>query len=385
MDSVIRDLDKAIELLPVDWNEIATGQLTLNQNIGRATKGTALAVKAICLMYAASPLFNGTVTGNYVYNTDYAKRSAEAAWEVIKLANEEGVYALEPWETYSNIFYRWDGIIAKSKEHILTEVIRGTSAYEYQAFRPEVDQTTSPTENYVRRFGMANGLPTYDPASGFNESDPWTNREPRFYYNIWLDGDRIATTINDDRAFVRYYVGAQPQVGTTGYGYRKFMDENVNWFDANIGGWVYRSQHITFSELYLIYAEMVNEAYGPNGTHPGANITAIDAVNIIRNRAEVPDVHSKYTGNTEIFREIIRDERAVELAFEYKRWYDIRRWYVAHLPEYREKYKLEFDKEHTYFKKVLLETTVFEERHYWLPFPDEQVKLYPEWTQNPGW
>ena len=131
MDSVIRDLDKAIELLPVDWNEIATGQLTLNQNIGRATKGTALAVKAICLMYAASPLFNGTVTGNYVYNTDYAKRSAEAAWEVIKLANEEGVYALEPWETYSNIFYRWDGIIAKSKEHILTEVKNITISFPW--------------------------------------------------------------------------------------------------------------------------------------------------------------------------------------------------------------------------------------------------------------
>jgi len=385
MDSVIRDLDKAIELLPVDWDNIATGQLTLNQNIGRATKGTALAVKAICLMYAASPLFNGTETGNYVYNTDYARRSAETAWEVIKLANEESIYALEPWETYSQIFYRWDGIIAKSKEHILTEVVRGTSAYEFMAFRPEQDQSTSPTENYVRRFGMANGLPIDDPESGFDENNPWENREPRFYYNLWLDGDRIATTINDERAFVRYYEGAQPKVGTTGYGYKKFMNENVNWWDGNIGGWVYRSPHIRFSEMYLIYAEMVNEAYGPNGKLPDADISAVDAVNIIRNRAGVPDVHSKYTGSTEVFREIVRDERAVELAFEYKRWYDIRRWHVAHLPEYREHYKLEFDRDHTYFKKVLLETTVFEERHYWLPFPDEQVKLYPEWKQNPGW
>lgn len=386
IEKVVADLDKAIDLLPFDWDDIATGQLTLNQNIGRVTKGTALAVKAQALLYAASPLFNGTVTGNYEYNIEYAKESAEAAWQVIKLANEEGVYALEPWETYSDIFYRWDGTIPKSKEHILMEVVRGIAAYEWQQFNPSPgEQTTSPTENYVSRFGMANGLPIDDPDSGFDENNPWENREPRFYYNHWLDGDRIATTINDDRAFVRYYEGRTPQVGRTGYGHRKYMDENVNWYDGHIGFWYYRVPHLRFSEMYLIYAEMANEAYGPHGVHPGADISAVDAINIIRNRAGVPNVNAKYTGSIEVFRERIWDERAVELAYEAKRWYDIRRWHVGHLPEYKEKYKLEFDADHTYFKKVLLETTVFEERHYWLPFPDEQIKLYPEWKQNPGW
>lgn len=69
-----------------------------------------------------------------------------------------------------------------------------------------------------------------------------------------------------------------------------------------------------------------------------------------------------------IFREIIRQERAVELAFENHRWYDLRRWYIAHEKEYKELYALEFDQGHTYFNKVLYQTKTFEMKHYWLPF-----------------
>jgi len=46
---------------------------------------------------------------------------------------------------------------------------------------------------------------------------------------------------------------------------------------------------------------------------------------------------------------------------------------------------LNFDKEHTYFEEVIIETILFSEKHYWLPFPISQINLYPEWKQNPGW
>jgi hypothetical protein len=133
-----------------------------------------------------------------------------------------------------------------------------------------------------------------------------------------------------------------------------------------------------------MYAEAVNEAYGPSGSAPGGP-AALEAVNMIRQRAGVPPVDARFLVSKESFREIIRQERAVELAFEGHRWYDLRRWYVSHLPQYREKYELQFDKDHTYFKKVLFHTTVFEMKHYWLPFTNDQVTLYPEFKQNPGW
>ncbi|MGV8094973.1 MAG: RagB/SusD family nutrient uptake outer membrane protein [Mangrovibacterium sp.] len=144
------------------------------------------------------------------------------------------------------------------------------------------------------------------------------------------------------------------------------------------------SPHLRLAEVYLNYAEAVNEAYGPTGSIPGG-ITAAEALNIVRNRAGVPDVDARYLNDKAAFREIARQERAVELCFEGHRWNDLRRWHIAHLLKYREKYHLEFDKEYTYFKKVLDVTTVHDEKHYWLPFEVAQVNMYPEFKQNPGW
>jgi hypothetical protein len=141
---------------------------------------------------------------------------------------------------------------------------------------------------------------------------------------------------------------------------------------------------LRLAEVYLNYAEAVNEAFGPTGSIPGG-ITAAAAVNFVRARAGVPNVDQRYLNSKEEFREIVRQERAVELAFEGHRWNDIRRWHVAHLPRYKEKYYLEFDKGHTYFKKYLYATSIFEEKHYWLPFEVNQVTLYPGFQQNPGW
>ena len=139
-------------------------------------------------------------------------------------------------------------------------------------------------------------------------------------------------------------------------------------------------------DIYLMYAEAVNEVYGPTtvpANIPGG-LTAAQAVNFIRARAGVPDVDAQYL-NKDDFREVIINERDVELAFEGHRWFDLRRWHRSHLLENREVYGLEFDAAHTYFNKVLYRTNVFEDKHWWLPFQVDQVSLYPEFTQNAGW
>jgi hypothetical protein len=75
----------------------------------------------------------------------------------------------------------------------------------------------------------------------------------------------------------------------------------------------------------------------------------------------------------------------VELCFEGSRWNDMRRWYIAHLPENKVQYDLVFDKNHTFFNRVVVFNRVFEQKHYWMPFYKQQTQLYPEWPQNPGW
>jgi len=392
-EKVIADLEKAVELLPVDWDDTEVGQRTGGDNIGRINKGAALGILSEVLLYCGSPLMNGVSTGSYTYNTDYLKRCAEVAWDLIKLA-DEGVYGLEPWATLPEVFRTMNRTFPNyKKETIFAALPRYdarwfTQTYKFSALGGGA-WFTSPTHNYTEFFEMSNGLPIDDPASGYDETDPWNNRDPRFRFNYILDGDRIVESVSDERAFAQLYVGGKQRNtnnSMTGYGWKKFDHIRANNIDNGWGS-SYHTQcpRIRLAEVYLIYAEAVNEVYGPNGTHPGATLTAIDAINVVRNRANMPDVNAKFTTDTETFRERIRNERAVELAFEAKRWYDIRRWYVAHLPKYKELYGLEFDKDHTYFKKVLLYTRTFDLKHYWFPFPTDQVTLYPGWSQNPGW
>jgi starch-binding outer membrane protein, SusD/RagB family len=397
VEKVMDDLGRALDLLPVDWELTEVGSRTVGNNAGRLTKGMALAMRAEVMLFMGSPLFNGTVTRNFNYDEEYLKRSAAEAWEVIKLADQK-VYELEPYETISDVFYTINRQIPGKKELIFSGIPRHHSRNAPGAARQMLfaiagggNNTASPNAKYVENYGMANGLPIHDPESGYDPSAPFTGRDPRFYNDLRIDRSRNAQTINDARAFAQLYVGGRDKSADnsrTGYGYKKFIGPTCNTLDNGWGGganyWTLVPR-IRLAEIYLIYAEAVNEAYGPNGTHPGAGLTAVQAINIVRNRAGVPDVHSKYTTSKELFRERIRNERAVELAFEFKRWFDIRRWYIAHLEEYKTIYYLNFDKDWTQFETIPGRIKVFDLKHYWMPFPVEQVNIYKEWPQNPGW
>ena len=391
-EKILNDLKTAEDLLPEDWDDIVSGQPTLGKNFGRPTKGQALALQAEALLFCGSPLFNGIETGNYVYNTDYCKRAAEAAWKVIEIANN-GKYALTTWANYFNNFFTKNSTFPVTKEIILSPPYRGTGYYfqtpcTFLSIGGE-SSYISPTQNYIEYFEASNGLPIDDPAANFDPMNPWVNRDPRFKYNIYVDGDRIVRSLNDDRAFAQLYIGGRErsaQASVTGFGWRKFVDETINKYDGTSGVFRFNLPRMRLAEIYLIYAEAANEAYnGPYGKDPNAIITALDAVNKIRTRAGMPDVNAKFLTDKETFRARIWNERAVEFAYEGKRREDLRRWHVATDLKYRELYELQFDMPHTYFKKVLVKTINFAEQHYWLPFPTNQITLYSGWKQNPGW
>ena len=392
-ERVSADFAKAAQLLPADWDETQVGLATKGFNAGRATKLAAYGYLGKNLLYAASPLMNGVETGDYVYDTDLSRRAADAFLEVIKLVNQ-GYSGLEDWANYYRSFYNLQrNVPALSKEVLFNNpVYQVYKRWDYGDFFLTAlgawGTFSAPTQNYVERFGMANGLSIDESDSGFDPSNPWVNRDPRFYYNIEYDGVRIVQKYENVDTYAQYYTGGRhrdSKNSLTGYGYKKFKHVTCNKYDngwANVYG--YENPDLRLADVYLMYAEAVNEAYGPTGSAQGGP-TAVEAVNIIRNRAQLPDVDSRYYATKEKFREFLRDERAVELAFEGHRWHDLRRWYIAHLPEYREKYALDFDKNHTYFNRTLFITRVFDPKHYWLPFPTDQVNLYPEFKQNPGW
>ena len=96
----------------------------------------------------------------------------------------------------------------------------------------------------------------------------------------------------------------------------------------------------------------------------------------------------------------VRRERAVELAFEGFRFNDLQRWLLLTEYPYNVKTSQEFDRMETdtYFEKndpcnarvsnwreEPILKRIYGIKHYWLPLPDKDVYLYPEFGQNPGW
>lgn len=402
-----KDLEAAAELLPIKWDETTVGIQTLGNNFQRVTRSTAYGYAGKSLLYAASPLMQKSSNGNTAYDAELCKKAAEDFAKVIKLSVENGAYSLQPFATYLDQFYiqnsqailpggvevmwgptqhsstwvRWNMYVAYTLQQL------GGNYFEY-----------APCHNYIQNFGMANGLPLDDSGSGYNPSDPWVNRDPRFYKLIVLDGDPLAnaSSAGVDR-FAQLYRGGRHRSSAngslTGYLFKKYVPMvGYNTFDGYglDRSLQSRPPFMRLADIYLMYAEAVLQGYGSaTASFPG-NITALEAVNFVRARAGVPAVDAKFTGSKDAFMKIIIQERAVELAFEMNRFYDLRRWLLAGSDPYLNKTELQFDRDPVTKKpiniqeKVIL-TRVFKDRHWWLPLPVNQVTIYQDFYQNPGW
>jgi hypothetical protein len=403
---VAQDFEDAAALLPVNWDYTETGKPTLGDNHVRITKIHALSFLGKNLLYAASPMMNESSGGSATYDTELCQRAAQAFADVIRICNETGAYQLQSWETRTDNFWVWSPgltLMSGGTEVIMNQMpytFYGPSATTIRASSPVQfgagnNRTEVPTQNYVKNYGMANGLPLDDPESGYNPDDPWTGREPRFYVDIVYDGVQMVTsTAGGADRFAQLYNGGRHKGGTqgsmTGYYLRKYTPLGTNSWDGKLGAIRCYQPRMRLGDVYLMYAEAALWGYGSaSGAAPGSGLTAEQAFNVIRNRAQLPDITAKYTATKEIFMEEIIRERAVELAFEGQRWYDLRRWNLATDLKYREKTSINFDRgtggKPVNIYETVLVTKVFEKKQNWVPFPVSETKIYEGFPQNPGW
>ncbi|MGS0524348.1 RagB/SusD family nutrient uptake outer membrane protein [Zobellia nedashkovskayae] len=115
----------------------------------------------------------------------------------------------------------------------------------------------------------------------------------------------------------------------TGYLVKKMIPENWNLNNAGSDSRFLNMPYMRMAEIYLNYAEAVNEASGPNGTAGGLALTGIEALNVLRRRVGHVEVNAQYTDSQDNFRELVRNEFRVELCFEYHTWFDQIRWRTA--------------------------------------------------------
>jgi hypothetical protein len=141
-----------------------------------------------------------------------------------------------------------------------------------------------------------------------------------------------------------------------------------------------------------MYAEAVTFSTGgtPQSTSGNYTMTAEQALNVVRNRAQLPNIDAKFTGTKDVFFEEIVRERAVELIFEGARFCDLRRWNRNGDPRYLDKTAIDFDQDPVTKKPLninerLVVKRVAQKKHNWIPIQVKFTKLYEGFPQNPGW
>jgi len=365
----------------------------------------AMAIKARALLYAASPLNNDK--GNVAWED-----AAKANWEAIQQALVLN-YELLPMDKFKQNFngnkysneqlYGWyagkNSPSAGHTQYLLPGVFNNS----------QYNSGECPTQNTVDKFETVYGDPLNTEADRiaaakaghFNEQDPYSNRDPRLTFTIIYNQTSMPGSWQNGKAQIWIQGSTYGEISNpnftgytqTGYLSRKRWGGESQKNNVSVD---YTEPVIRLGELYLNYAEAANEAYGPNTPAPGASLSAVQAINVIRNRAGMPDVLPQFTTSKEIFRDRIKNERTVELAFEGHYFYDIRRWMDAPAVYSGTLYGISVEKVTvspdypTGFKytRVPLPATrqvAWKEGMYYLPFADKDYKLMKNFQFGPVW
>ncbi|MDP4270508.1 MAG: RagB/SusD family nutrient uptake outer membrane protein [Bacteroidota bacterium] len=407
-DRVAEDLRAAADLLPVDWEKTAAGVvLTAGDNKQRITKMVALAYLGKNYLYAGSPLMNKASTGNASFDPEYCKKAAKAFGEMLSIVDSgDSWLKLVDFKDYSTLFYGTPGgLIPGGSEAVFQSPVysswfKGCPWGPSSIFQAKCIGAgySSPNARYVENYGMANGLPISDPESGYNPADPWSNRDPRFYNDIVIDGDKIikgsAPADKEKYRYAALYTGgaARDNAGAsrTGYLLRKLTPMTTNDIDGYPNNYMHLS-YMRLADVYLMYAEAVLQGYGTAiSSDPDYKLTAEEAFNKVRTRCGASPIAKKYVADKAMFMSEIVRERAVELGFEGDfRFNDLRRWLMWNDKKYLEKTAVDFDRgangKPINMKERVVTTRIFAEKNYWLPLKISDVKLYPSFSQNPGY
>lgn len=389
MDSIVALIDEAIPDLawevedPENWD-------------GRFTQAGAMGLKARVLLFGASPLFNDSepyLAGEasekemtWFGGEDPAlwDRAAQAAEDLILRIDAMGGYGLvntgNPRQDFQDAYYkRGNGeILISTRVRYQSPGWWNGNYYFYQSAGNY--GTGCPTNEYVEMFDMADGTPIDEAGSGWDPDDPWNNRDPRLYETVLVNGDDYQGRTAELWIGGRERKNANWKGTISGFGLRKFLLERNN---ASSVGSVVHWPYLRLSEIYLSYAEALNEING------GPTAEAYDAVNRIRDRVGLSDLPSGMSQSE--FREAVLKERACEFGYEEVRWFDIIRWKRGDLfQQALHGVNTTQNDDGSYSYKVF----ELPERYWqnnWSPkwylsaFPPDEINKDYGLVQNPGW
>ena len=402
---IMEDADKAIELLPLDYKKFADSEIPEKyKNIGvtnasdyRRVCGEeyrglmsgriALAVRAQTALLAASPAFQSGSGMTWEQAADYAA-------EIIEKANGGGGCGLDAdgleWYTLADKDYGTGGSPA---EVIWRSSTDDNNTLETANFPPSLygNGRVNPTQNLVDAFPMANGYPISETSGNYDAENPYDNRDPRLAKYIVYNGSKqgpsdteiITGTYGTNTDVVNKESGRSTR---TGYYLRKLLRKECNPNSQYNTKKKHYTARIRYTEMFLIYAEAANEAWGPQNNH-GHLFSAYDVIKAIRTRAGLGiDNGDAYLesikDNKDKMRELIRNERRIELCFEY-----LRRWNVDLTKLNETALGVEISKNGSVmnYSPLTVEKRKYEEYMIYGPIPFAEVMKWSNLEQNVGW
>lgn len=370
-DFIITECSEVAKKLPNNYDN------TQNKEYGRITKSAALALKARAALYLASPLYNENK------DVELWKNAAKYAYEIISNASELGC-GLD--DNFSTLF---GPVNQRSKEVLLYRPTGKNNHFESKNFPFGVkngNTSTCPSENLASAFEMKDGTP-FDWDNPAMKANPYANRDPRFYQTIVHNGMKWPA----DKAVEIYEGGANgqplPKATTTGYYLRKYVNNDISF---EPGAPTAKAQHnwvlFRYAEILLNYAEaMVNAFDDINYKGSGLDMSALEAINLIRQRKSVNMPNLSSSLSTEDFIKKLKNERRVELAFEGHRFWDLRRW--KELDANKTIYGVSIIKNgiSMEYNKIKVEDRTMEDKMYFYPFTDVELSKNHNIKQNYGW
>ena len=262
------------------------------------------------------------------------------------------------------------------------------------------------SQQLVDAFPMANGYPISHPSSGYDPQDPYKDRDPRFYSNIFYNNSQAKR--NNTGAVMYTFEnwtdgkdvqGRVRQNSRTNYHIKKFVYMGWNQGDTRIETQPRSKYYIRWAHMILTFAEATNHVVGPNdkATH---GLSAKEAIQYLRSRKTydgtngisspppaTPDDYLNEINSKEDFDLLIKNERRIETCFEGMRFFDLSRW-STNLTELNKPVKgvlitKETDGTFTYDFDFMVE-----ERNYrsaYLPIPYSEILKMDNLIQNEGW
>ena len=408
IDQIYADIDEAMSLLPYDYKKPASdsdvpkkyrdlGVTTAEEYAvvfgdtfsGRISGRIAQTIKSFVAILAASPAYAGGTDVTY-------EDAANEAGAVLK--NIGGVAGVDP--TGYKWFMEKKTLDALGSGQCPPEIMwrgsmnKGTESYAFGISQEQENYPPTfygsgrinPTQNLVDAFPMANGYPITAPGSGYSENDPYAGRDPRLAEYVIYNG----ATYKGSQIITGTYASDNNGIGKiststrTGYYLRKLLRDDCNADPSATNAQYHYPVYIRYTEIFLNYAEAANEAWGPNGKGDHG-YSAYDVIKALHDRAGVGnDYLDSIAGDKDKMRELIRNERRIEMCFENKRFWDMRRWKLD-LTQPAKGVEIKQDGSALTYKVFDVETRNYRDHMYYGPIPETEVLKWSNLDQNKGW